>query len=137
MNHLWNELVDRLNPYVPGEQPITVKLNTNENPYGPSPKVFEAIHAECTAMLRLYPSREALAKSLKALGFEVLPSSANFLFARHPRHDARHLASALQERSIFVRHIPYPRIEQYLRITVGTDSDCTALLSALRELTCS
>jgi histidinol-phosphate aminotransferase len=82
-------------------------------------------------------SREALAKSLKALGFEVLPSSANFLFARHHRHDARHLASALQERSIFVRHIPYPRIEQYLRITVGTDSDCTALLSALRELTCS
>lgn len=78
--------------------------------------------------------REALGDALHALGFEVLPSRANFVFARHPQHDAAALAAALRERAILVRHFAKPRIDQYLRITVGTPAQCAALLDALREI---
>lgn len=79
-------------------------------------------------------SREALVQELAALGFDVLPSAANFIFARHPQRDAGELAAALRARSIIVRHFRQPRIEQFLRITVGTDAQCQALVSALREI---
>jgi histidinol-phosphate aminotransferase len=79
-------------------------------------------------------SREALVKDLAALGFEVLPSAANFIFARHPQRDAGELAAALRSRNIIVRHFRQPRIDQFLRITVGTDAQCLALVSALREI---
>ena len=64
-------------------------------------------------------TRQDMAQGL-ALGFDVLPSAANFVFARHPGHAAA-LAAALRERGIIVRHFRQPRIEQFLRITVGTD----------------
>jgi len=79
-------------------------------------------------------TREKLAGELKALGFEVLPSTANFIFARHPQHDAEKSALALRQRSIIVRHFRLPRIEQFLRITVGTDEQCAALVAALKEI---
>jgi histidinol-phosphate aminotransferase len=58
LSKFWSDTVKRLTPYVPGEQPKLsnlVKLNTNENPYGPSPKVLEALRAEVGEGLRLYP----------------------------------------------------------------------------------
>lgn len=61
MSKFWSPLVSELVPYVPGEQPKManlVKLNTNENPFGPSPQVLEAIRAELTDNLRLYPDPE-------------------------------------------------------------------------------
>jgi histidinol-phosphate aminotransferase len=64
----------------------------------------------------------------------VLPSAANFIFARHPQHDAQESALALRRRSIIVRHFKLPRIEQFLRITVGTDEQCDALVAALKEI---
>ncbi len=79
-------------------------------------------------------SREALVAEMSKLGFVILPSAANFIFARHPQHDAGTLAAALRERSIIVRHFKSPRIEQFLRITIGTDAQCMALLAALREI---
>ena len=79
-------------------------------------------------------SREKLVGELTALGFEVLPSAANFIFVRHPRHDAQESALALRQRSIIVRHFKLPRIEQFLRITVGTEEQCAALVTALREI---
>ena len=79
-------------------------------------------------------TREKLVGDLKALGFEVLPSAANFIFARHPQHDAQESALALRRRSIIVRHFKLPRIEQFLRITVGTDEQCDALVAALKEI---
>ncbi|QDX79954.1 histidinol-phosphate transaminase [Denitratisoma sp. DHT3] len=79
-------------------------------------------------------SRESLAQDLGGLGFVVLPSAANFLFARHPDRDAAQLAQTLRERGIIVRHFRQPRIDQYLRITVGTDAQCAALTTALREI---
>ena len=80
-------------------------------------------------------TRETLSADLAALGFDVLPSTANFIFARHPQRDAAELAKALRERSIIVRHFKLPRIDQFLRITVGTDGECKALTDALREIT--
>ena len=62
MSRFWSPIVHKLEPYVPGEQPKVanlVKLNTNENPYGPSPKVLEAIKAETSDKLRLYPDPNA------------------------------------------------------------------------------
>jgi histidinol-phosphate aminotransferase len=79
-------------------------------------------------------SRVKLVADLEALAFEVLPSTANFVFARHPRHDAEKSALALRQRSIIVRHFRQPRIDQFLRITVGTDEQCAALVAALREI---
>jgi len=79
-------------------------------------------------------SRERLVAGLVELGFEVLPSSANFVFARHARRDAGELALALRGRGIIVRHFRQPRIEQFLRITVGTDAQCETLLAGLREI---
>ena len=65
----------------------------------------------------------------------MLPSAANFIFARHPAHDGAALAAALRTRGIVVRHFAKPaRIQAFLRITVGTDPQCDALLDALREI---
>lgn len=79
-------------------------------------------------------SRGRLDADLAALGFEVLPSKANFIFARHPQHDAGDLARQLRERSIIVRHFRLPRIDQHLRITIGTDEQCHTLVTALRDI---
>ncbi|MBC3883554.1 histidinol-phosphate transaminase [Undibacterium griseum] len=79
-------------------------------------------------------TRDRLTKGLQQLGFSVLPSAANFVFARHPQHDAATLAQGLREQHIIVRHFRLPRIEQFLRISVGTDAQCDALLTALAQL---
>lgn len=79
-------------------------------------------------------SRARTVAGLEALGFEVLPSAANFVFARHPQHAGAALAAGLRERAILVRHFNKPRISDFLRISIGTDAECEALLAALREL---
>ena len=78
--------------------------------------------------------RQRLTAGLARLGFEVLPSSANFVFARHPRHKGKDLAAGLRARAIIVRHFEAPRISDYLRITVGSDQQVEKLLTALDEL---
>lgn len=84
---------------------------------------------------KVVEARETLSQQLRTMGFEVLPSRANFVFARHPGHDALELARALREHGILVRHFNAPRIDQYLRITVGTLEDCARLCNTLSELT--
>lgn len=79
-------------------------------------------------------SRATLVAGLEQLGFAVLPSAANFIFARHPQHDAAKLAAQLRERQIIVRHFKQPRINQHLRISIGTDQECAALVDALRTI---
>jgi histidinol-phosphate aminotransferase len=83
---------------------------------------------------KVIASRERLAAGLTALGFEVVPSAANLLFARHEGYDAATLVLRLREKEIFVRHFKAPRIDQHLRISVGTDAECDILLDALREI---
>ncbi|MDS4026492.1 MAG: histidinol-phosphate transaminase [Candidatus Contendobacter sp.] len=79
-------------------------------------------------------NRATLVAALAELGFTVLPSAANFVFVRHPRWDAAALAAALRERHIIVRHFHLPRIEQFLRITVGSQTQNAVLLAALESL---
>jgi histidinol-phosphate aminotransferase len=79
-------------------------------------------------------TRERLVADLAGLGFDVLPSAANFVFARHPQRDGGELAAELRARSIIVRHFKLPRINQFLRISVGTDDQCAALTAALRDI---
>ncbi len=79
-------------------------------------------------------TRSSLTRNLEELGFDVLPSATNFIFARHPRHDAGATAQALRQHGILVRHFKQPRIEQFLRITIGTDAQCALLVAALKEI---
>ena len=83
---------------------------------------------------RIMASRERLAGALRGLDFEVLPSSSNFLLASHPRRSAESLYRDLKASGILVRYFDKPRIDNYLRITVGSDAECEALTSALRSL---
>jgi len=80
-------------------------------------------------------SREKLSKDLIALGFEVLPSQANFIFTRSPKLSGEQFAAALRARNIIVRHFKSPaRISDFLRITIGTDEQCALLVNACREI---
>jgi histidinol-phosphate aminotransferase len=79
-------------------------------------------------------TRTRVTEGLRELGFEVLPSCANFVFARHPEQDARTLLGRLREAGVLVRHFSAPRIEQFLRISIGTDYDAAALLSTLSRV---
>jgi len=80
---------------------------------------------------KVIDSRELLVEALSARGFEVLPSAANFIFARHPQQDAGELAAKLREQGVIVRHFKQARIAQFLRITIGTAEQNQALLDAL------
>ena len=83
---------------------------------------------------KIIASREFLVKALEEQEFQVIPSSANFVLARHPQCSGESLAATLRARGIIVRHFKLPRIEQYLRITVGTDEECQTLVNALTEI---
>ncbi|SCX39413.1 histidinol-phosphate transaminase [Variovorax sp. EL159] len=83
---------------------------------------------------KIADTREGLSLQLEDLGFEVLPSQANFVFARHPRRDAAELAALLRERAVLVRHFKQPRIAQYLRISIGTREQCGVLVQRLQEI---
>ncbi|MDH1006042.1 MULTISPECIES: histidinol-phosphate transaminase [Acinetobacter] len=79
-------------------------------------------------------SREKLVANLTELGFNVLPSKANFIFATHSLHDAAQLAEKLREQGIIVRYFNKPRINQFLRITIGTDEQNQRLVDTLKML---
>ncbi|MDO9218425.1 MAG: histidinol-phosphate transaminase, partial [Lacisediminimonas sp.] len=87
-----------------------------------------------TTRHQVMESRDGLATGLKTLGFEVLPSKANFLFVRHPSRAASDLQQQLRQRNILVRHFAKPRIAEFLRISIGTTEECSQLLAALREI---
>jgi histidinol-phosphate aminotransferase len=83
---------------------------------------------------RVIKTRESVVDALEAMGFEVLPSGANFIFARHPKYEAEALATSLREQKVIIRHFKKPaRIDQFLRITIGTDVECKALVQALKK----
>jgi len=79
---------------------------------------------------RVVAGREAMTRELIRLGFVVLPSSANFVFARHPARGGPEFAAALREHAVLVRHFNKPRTAPYLRITVGTEDDVRRLIAA-------
>ena len=83
---------------------------------------------------KIIETRENTKKILAQLGFEQTDSSANFLFAKHPKADGALLYRKLKERKILVRHFDKDRICQYNRITVGTDLQMEALTAAIKEI---
>ncbi|MGN6580227.1 MAG: pyridoxal phosphate-dependent aminotransferase [Bordetella sp.] len=100
---------------------------------GAAAAIEDVEHFEKTR-LAVMKTRDELDASLRKLGFEAPRSLTNFIFARHPGHDAVKLAAGLRERGILVRHFRLPRIDQYLRISIGTDDECALLVDALSEL---
>ena len=83
---------------------------------------------------KVVSSRQALTHELEILGFEVIPSMANFLFVSHPVVGASDLFEALREKDILVRHFDRPKIDSFLRITVGNDHQNRALIELLGEI---
>ena len=83
---------------------------------------------------RVVAGRDAMTLELIRLGFVVLPSSANFVFASHPAKGGWEFAPALREHAILVRHFNKPRTAPYLRITVGTEDDARRLIAAAADI---
>jgi histidinol-phosphate aminotransferase len=92
----------------------------------------EYFEETCTKVIA---TRESLVKRLEAMGFIVLPSGGNFIFTKHAALDGAELAAKLREKNIIVRHFNKPeRIAPYLRITIGTDLQSQALITAITEI---
>lgn len=86
---------------------------------------------------KIITTRERVKKELKELGFTFPDSVANFIFASHKTVPAKEIFTRLRERDIYVRYWDKPRIDNYMRITVGTDEQMDALIEALKEICCA
>lgn len=93
----------------------------------------ESFQTTCQTII---DTRNELTNTLEKLGFNVIPSAANFVFASHPEFDAEEIAQKLRDRAIIVRYFNKPRIDQYLRITIGNNDENTKLCAALKEIIC-
>lgn len=91
-----------------------------------------AYHDDCVA--RLVATRERVRAALGELGFEVLPSSTNFIFARHGRLAARDWYRELRVAGVLTRHYDAPRISDWLRVTIGTDDEMDIFLAETRRI---
>lgn len=82
---------------------------------------------------RVIATRDRLTAELRGMGFTLPDSQTNFVFASHPRYSAKEIFEFLKTRDIYVRWFNKPRIDNYLRITVGTDEETDALIKSLNE----
>lgn len=83
---------------------------------------------------KVITARENVVQQLENLGFKVLPSKANFVLAHHPEHAAESMAESLRAKGIVVRYFAKPRIDKYLRITIGTESQNSLLIDSLKQI---
>jgi len=118
---------------------VRVKDSFNSYPLGAAAQAgaLASVEDEAYFQARLKEvilERGAITEGLARLGFEVLPSATNFVFARKPGVAGAELAAALRERAVLVRHFAKPRSADYLRITVGTPAQTARLLAALAEI---
>ena len=116
-----------------------VKTRTTRTRWTPS-HPLSVRHPSATRTISSRPAkkvsttRDRSAEALRALGFTVLPSLTNFLFVTHPNKKAPDIFAALREKGIFIRYFKLPRIDNYSRITVGTDEQMDKLIAALKEI---
>ena len=117
------------------------KIKFSTNPYSINRMTLAAglatLKADdvCTAnCLRVMQTREATVEKLRQMRFEVLPSLANFVFARHPHADGGFLYRQLKAKGVLVRHFDSPRIRDFLRITIGTPAQMEVLFDALKRI---
>jgi histidinol-phosphate aminotransferase len=101
--------------------------------YGGAAAMRDREHFEITRQ-KIMATRSTLISGLGKRNFTVVPSQANFVFARNEDQNAKELSTALRQKNILVRHFQKPRIDQFLRITVGNESDCVHLFKALDEI---
>ena len=91
----------------------------------------QAYFEECCN--KIITTREWTKTELKKLGFSFQDSKANFIFATHESCPAKKLFGALREKHIYVRYFPKDRIDNHLRITIGTDKEMKKLVEFLKE----
>lgn len=125
-----------------GEELISA-LRAAKDSYNSYPVDSIAIEAGCASVAdeeyfretisKIISTRDRLTHELRTMGFDVKDSSTNFLFASHPRYKAPDISAFLKTKDIYVRFFNKPRIDNHLRITVGTDNETDALVSALKE----
>lgn len=82
---------------------------------------------------KIIKTRERVKSRLRELGFSFMDSRTNFVFAAHEKASAKEIFEMLKENGIYVRYFAKPRIDNYLRITIGTDEEMDRLLSVLGE----
>ena len=82
---------------------------------------------------RIIQTRESFVKSATALGWEILPSKANFIFTRKPGSSGKDIYQKLKENKILVRFFDKPGISDFVRITIGTDDEMSELLEAMKK----
>ena len=88
-----------------------------------------------TQCAKVIATRERTAETLRRNGFTVYPSKTNFIFVSHPTVAAKELFAGLRERGILVRYFDAPRIDNCLRVSIGTDADMDAFLTAMLDMT--
>ena len=83
--------------------------------------------------------REEFVKDTRGLGFFIVPSAANFILAKHDLISGERLYGELKKRGILVRHLPYKRVKDYIRITIGKKEEMRLLVETIKEIlaTCS
>ena len=127
-----------------GHQDLIDGLNRVKNSFNSYPLARMSISGAVAAIedqayfedicRRVIETREWLSAQLNTLGFAVLPSAANFIFVSHPQLAAATIAAQLRQQNILVRYFDSPRIDNYLRISIGTDDQCRVLVTALRTV---
>lgn len=95
---------------------------------------FEDVAYYSDITKRIITTRETVTDRLKELGFTVLPSQANFVFVTHSKYNAAQLYEALKSDKILVRHFDHPKIEHYLRITIGTDEQMNVFFEKIERI---
>ena len=84
---------------------------------------------------KIQAARSWSVEALEKLGFRVLPSKTNFIFASHPAISGIDLYTGLRQRGILVRHFTKERIKDFVRITIGTQAQMESLVAALKDMT--
>ena len=130
--------------YAMGQAHLIEALNRAKNSFNSYPidgiaqKVATAAIADRAWLAdncaKVIATREYAVAALGEMGFDIVPSTANFIFAKPPKISAEELFKALRERNIIVRYFNKPRISEYLRISIGTDEEMHALVAACREI---
>ncbi|MBP8150426.1 MAG: histidinol-phosphate transaminase [Limnohabitans sp.] len=130
--------------YAIGQAPLIEALERVKNSFNSYPLDRLALAAAVASVqddayfrdscAKVIAVRSTLVSDLQALGFDVLPSAANFIFAQHPQRGGAELTSKLRERAIIVRHFKQDRINNFMRITIGTPEQCKALVDALKSI---
>ncbi len=127
-----------------GQRPLIEALERMKDSFNSYPLDTLAQAAACAAIDdvawfeesrgKMVANRVMLTRQLEERGFEVLPSQANFVFARLPGRKGAELAAGLRERAVLVRHFAKPRIADFLRISIGTEEECRRLIEAIDGL---